>query len=196
MALSSTVLVTPISARFRRQASRQLSLRVQLARVLSTSFQLVYGVDVTAFPPAPTDTPASAFLSHHSAERVQSPVWESDNPCDLTSFSSPTDMGLVGIIRQLLSPDPAYDLARKQWWSPEECDQKLINKQKQTAQWTKGRESGRCRRQLNRVKFIFGNYRQGLAMTLGTGARGPVGSEQSKAIAFLVWMLVRGTGQV
>lgn len=36
-------------------------------------FQLLYGVDVTAFPPAPTDTPASAFLSHHSAKsRVQS----------------------------------------------------------------------------------------------------------------------------
>lgn len=187
VALSSTVLVTPASAqRFCRQASRQLSLRVQLARVPPTPFQLLYGVDVTAFPPASTDTPASALkayasLSHHSVERVQSPVWENDNPCDLTSFSSPTDMGLVGIIRQLLSPDLAYDLARKQWWRPEECDQKLINKQNQTAQWTKGRESGRCRRQLNRVTFIFGNYSQRLAMTLGTGARGPVGSEQSKA---------------
>lgn len=37
---------------------------------------------------------------------------------------------------------------------------------------------------------------QRLPMALGTEARGPVGSKQSKAIAFLVWMLVGGTGQV
>lgn len=78
---------------------------------------MLYGVDIMAFPPASTDTPASALkayasLFHHSVERVQSPVWESDTPRDLTSFSSPTDMGLAGIIRQLLSPDLAYDLAR------------------------------------------------------------------------------------
>lgn len=82
--------------------------------------------------PVSTDTVPSrvkvhASLPHHQEEWAQCPFWESSNSCHLTSFSSPTDMGLVGVIRQLLSPVHACDrpgqkLASKQWWRSEHWD--------------------------------------------------------------------------